>query len=241
MTVTQLASIMMLTSRESAGRILLRNTGRREASTRCKLRLSCVIGGAFADQLFWSQLIPLSSKSIPEADIEFCQTLATHLGRRSFNFPGGIRALVMDFDGVLTDDRVLVSEDGKESVLCSRGDGLGLGMLRQTDIQMLILSKERNGVVRARANKLQIEARNGIDDKLSVLNDWVRERGITLADTIFVGNDVNDLPCMLAVGWPIAPADAHPDVRKVARHVTTAKGGRGAIREIAELLLDRRA
>jgi N-acylneuraminate cytidylyltransferase len=152
--------------------------------------------------------------------------------------PRGIKALVMDFDGVFTDDRVLVDQDGREAVFASRSDGMGLGRLKKlTTIKTLILSKEPNPVVSARARKLAIEVRQGIDDKLPELDRWLAEHGVSRAETIFIGNDVNDLECMQAVGFPVAPADARPEALAVARYVTKALGGRGALRELCEELI----
>lgn len=156
--------------------------------------------------------------------------------------PAGFKALVMDFDGVFTDDRVLVDQDGKEAVFASRSDGMGLGRLRKfTALKMLILSKEPNPVVSARGRKLAIEVRQGIDDKLPELDRWLAENGITRAETIYIGNDVNDLECMQAVGFPVAPADARPEAKAVARHVTSADGGRGALRELCEAIIEAEA
>ena len=148
-----------------------------------------------------------------------------------------IDALVMDFDGVHTDDRVLVTTGGDEAVRVSRGDGLGLAMLRESGLPMLILSKERNPVVSARGRKLQIEVRQGVDDKLPALEQWVRENGLSLSKIAYVGNDVNDAACLRAVGWPVVVPDAHPSLRHDARIVLTQPGGRGALRELAEMVL----
>jgi YrbI family 3-deoxy-D-manno-octulosonate 8-phosphate phosphatase len=148
-------------------------------------------------------------------------------------------ALVLDFDGTLTDDRVTVDQDGRESVTVHRGDGLGIGALRRAGLPVLILSTERNPVVAARARKLAVPALHGVDDKGHALAQWCAENGHELQRTAYVGNDVNDLPCFDIVGWPIAVADAHHTVRARARIVTAAPGGYGAVREVASRLLGR--
>lgn len=148
-------------------------------------------------------------------------------------------ALVMDFDGVLTDDAVHVSQDGTESVRCHRGDGLGLEMLRQQGLPLFVLSRETNPVVSARAKKLRIEVVQGSKQKAEVLAQWARENGHNLAEVMYVGNDLNDLECFQIVGWPVAVADAHPQVRLAARQILQNPGGHGAVRELAELLLRR--
>ena len=145
-----------------------------------------------------------------------------------------IKAIAFDFDGVFTDDRVLVSETGEEHVFCSRSDGLGIGMLRNAGIHMIIISKETNPVVAARAAKLSLEVVHGCDDKLPVLKEWMQRIGTTTATTAYMGNDVNDLECMSHVGLAIAPRDAHPAALAVADIITKRPGGSGSIREVAD-------
>jgi len=149
----------------------------------------------------------------------------------------GVRAVVTDFDGVHTDDRATVDEDGRESVTVSRSDGFGIGLLRRAGLPFLILSKERNPVVSARAAKLGVEVLQAVDDKASAIREWAERRGIDLAQVAYVGNDVNDLPAMRLVGWPVAVADARPEVREAARVVLERRGGHGAIRELADTLV----
>jgi N-acylneuraminate cytidylyltransferase len=170
-----------------------------------------------AEQLALSQLIAES----PIADVS----------------PLYAKALVMDFDGVHTDDHAYVTAEGIESVRVSRSDGLGVSRLRDKNFPMLILSKETNPIVTTRGNKLGIETIQGIDDKLPVLKEWAAKKGLNLADIAYIGNDVNDLPCLNAVGYPISPADGRREVKDVVAIVTTRKGGRGAIREIADRIL----
>ncbi|MHA5052665.1 cytidylyltransferase domain-containing protein [Streptomyces sp. SD15] len=148
-----------------------------------------------------------------------------------------IDAVVLDFDGTQTDDRVLIDSDGKEFVSVHRGDGLGIAALRNSGLKMLILSTEQNPVVAARARKLKLPVLHGIDRKDLALKQWCEEQGIAPERVLYVGNDVNDLPCFALVGWPVAVASAHDVVRGSARAVTTLPGGDGAIREIASWIL----
>lgn len=148
--------------------------------------------------------------------------------------------VVFDFDGVMTDNRVLVMQDGTEGVLCNRSDGLGLGMLKDAGVPVLVLSKEKNPVVAARCRKLGLECLQGIDDKLTRLRELLDARGIAASKTAYVGNDLNDLACMRHVGLPIAVGDAYPAVIDAARYVTQARGGYGAVREVCDLILDAR-
>jgi len=148
-----------------------------------------------------------------------------------------IDAVVLDFDGTQTDDKVLIDSDGREFVTVHRGDGLGIAALRNSGLPLLILSTEQNPVVAARARKLKIPVLHGIDRKDLALKQWCEEQGIAPERVLYVGNDVNDLPCFGLVGWPVAVASAHDVVRGAARAVTTLPGGDGAIREIATWIL----
>ncbi|MCT7352700.1 N-acylneuraminate cytidylyltransferase [Streptomyces sp. 15-116A] len=148
-----------------------------------------------------------------------------------------IDALVLDFDGTQTDDRVLIDSNGQEFVAVHRGDGLGIAALRRSGLKMLILSTEQNPVVAARARKLKLPVLHGVDRKDLALKQWCEEQGIAPERVLYVGNDVNDLPCFALAGWPVAVGSAHDVVRGAARAVTTAPGGDGAIREIAGWIL----
>lgn len=148
-----------------------------------------------------------------------------------------VDAVVIDFDGTQTDDRVLIDADGREIVAVHRGDGLGIAALRKAGMPLLILSTEQNPVVAARAHKLRIPVLHGVDRKDLALKQWCDEQSIAPERVLYVGNDVNDLPCFALAGWPVAVASAHDSVRAAARAVTTTPGGFGAIREIAAWLL----
>ncbi|WP_372967491.1 cytidylyltransferase domain-containing protein [Microbacterium sp.] len=148
-----------------------------------------------------------------------------------------VRAIVTDFDGVHTDDTASVDADGVERVRVSREDGMGVSLLRRAGIPMLILSTEVNAVVRARAEKLRVPVLHGIDDKEAALRAWATESGIPLADIAYLGNDVNDLPALRIVGWPVAVANAHPLVQEAARVVLRRSGGHGAVRELIDRVL----
>ena len=147
-----------------------------------------------------------------------------------------IKLLVLDFDGVFTDNRVWVFEDGREAVVCNRSDGLGIELLRKK-LPIVVLSKEKNLVVQARCNKLQLKCYQGIDDKELVFKQIVEEHGVSLQETAFIGNDINDLPCLRLAGVSIAVADAHPDVLTEVNYVLKKKGGDGAIREFCDMML----
>ena len=151
-----------------------------------------------------------------------------------------VRLLVFDFDGVMTDNRVLVDVEGNEAVFCSRGDGLGLGRLKAGGLEMLVLSLEKVPVAAARCKKLEIECILGCENKLAKLQSLARERNLMPDQIAYMGNDVNDLECMNWVGTSFAPADALPEVKQIATVVTTLAGGQGAVREVCDLFLMQR-
>jgi N-acylneuraminate cytidylyltransferase len=151
-----------------------------------------------------------------------------------------VDALVTDFDGVHTDDRVSVDSDGRESVTTSRSDGAGVAALREAGVPVLILSKERNPVVTARAQKLGVEVLQGIDDKAGALIEWAASKDLPLSRIAYVGNDLNDLDALDAVGWPVAVADARHEVLIAARTVLRNRGGHGAVREVSDRILGAR-
>lgn len=154
------------------------------------------------------------------------------------NFPQVVSTLIMDFDGVMTDDKVTVDQDGRESVRCSRSDGFGIAMLKErTAIQPLILSHEVNPVVSARAKKLEIEVFQSVYHKDQALEQLILERKLNKNEIIYIGNDLNDLVVLPYVGFFACPSDAHPSVKRQADLVLEHPGGKGAIRELAELIL----
>lgn len=147
-----------------------------------------------------------------------------------------VRLVVFDFDGVLTDNTVLVATDGTESVRCWRSDGLGLRKLSELGLEMFVLSTETNPVVAVRCAKLGLPYRQGCEDKAAALAELAAARGLSLGEVAYVGNDINDLACLERVGLPVIVADAHPSVHGVARWRTAASGGRGAVREVCDEL-----
>lgn len=128
-------------------------------------------------------------------DLERARALAPLLDTPALPGRADIDAVVLDFDGTQTDDRVLVDSEGRETVAVHRGDGLGIAALRRAGLELLILSTEQNPVVAARANKLRVPVLHGIDRKDLALKQWCDEHGVTPDRVLYVGNDVNDLPC----------------------------------------------
>ena len=151
-----------------------------------------------------------------------------------------VKLLAMDFDGVHTDGLVYTNQDGVEQVACSRVDSMGLELLRRlSDVKTCVISKEENPVVAARCRKLKITCCQSIDNgdgKLEILRRIMGESNLGNNEVIYMGDDVNDIPCIKEVAG-VAVANARPEVKEFARYTTLASGGRGAIREICDLIL----
>ena len=155
--------------------------------------------------------------------------------------PTDLQAIVFDFDGVFTNNKVHVSENGVESVECSRSDGMGIERARDAGLKMLILSKESNKVVAARAEKLKLEVIHGVDEKVSVLDDWLTDQNLQWQQIVYVGNDINDVGCLTRAACGVVVADAKPAAKSAANLTLSRCGGDGAIRELVELILSHRA
>lgn len=147
-----------------------------------------------------------------------------------------VKLIAFDFDGVFTDNTVFVTQDGIESVRCWRSDGLGLARLRSAGVQAFIVSTEANPVVMARAQKLKLPCRQAIDDKAAAILEICKELGVAPAQTMFVGNDINDIPAFKVVGIPVAVADAYPETHPHVLYRTNKRGGFGAVREVCDLI-----
>jgi len=151
-----------------------------------------------------------------------------------------VKFIAFDFDGVFTDNTVYVSQDGIESVRCCRSDGLGLNRLKNIGVQVFIISTEANQVVTTRANKLKIKCKQGVEDKAIVLLETCAELGISPEHTMFVGNDINDIPAFNSIGIPVAVADAYSEVLPYVLFSTKKPGGFGAVREVCDLIFQAR-
>ena len=147
-----------------------------------------------------------------------------------------IKLLVYDFDGVMTDNKLFIDQDGNEMVQVSRADGLGISEIRNLGIEQVIISTEENPVVTARARKLGLNCLQGVKDKGQVLMEYCVEQSISLETVAYVGNDINDLGAMQMVGMTFCPADAHPDIKDFSSHVLKTPGGGGVARELLDHL-----
>lgn len=160
-------------------------------------------------------------------------------GKKNRPMPKTIKMIITDFDGVITDGRVWTDENGKETVAASRSDSMRVRQLRERGIEVMILSSEVNPVVKARAEKMGIEAIHGLslNGKGEALKKFLIEKNLDPAEIIYLGNDFNDLPCFEIAGWSVAVADAYPDVIRAADYVLSLRGGYGALRELCDMVL----
>jgi len=149
-----------------------------------------------------------------------------------------IDAFVFDFDGVLTNNLVKIDENGKESVSCSRADGLAFDVLRKLNKPAYILSTEKNLVVKARAKKLNIPAIQGVADKVETIKKLAADNNYSLKNILYVGNDLNDYLVMQLCGYSACPADSHPKIKHISDICLNTNGGEGVVRELLEEVLD---
>lgn len=165
--------------------------------------------------------------------------MVTPDGKRRRSIPRKIELVILDFDGVVTDNRVWTDQDGREMVAAYRSDSPRIGELRKNGIEVMILSSEPNTVVAARAKKMGVEAIHGVgmQDKGRVMREVLERKNIKAENVVYVGNDLNDLPCFEVAGWSVAVADAFPEVIQAADYVLSQSGGHGAVRELCELIL----
>lgn len=144
--------------------------------------------------------------------------------------------IVYDFDGVMTDNCAYLDETGCESVRVNRSDGLAIGLIRHAGISQLILSTEKNLVVKKRAEKLALPVLYGIENKRHALEHYCKQHGVALSETAYIGNDINDLEAMRCCAGRVCPADAVDAVKAIATIQLKKKGGEGCVREFYDLL-----
>ena len=160
-------------------------------------------------------------------------------GRKRRPLPEQIDLVIFDFDGVVTDNRVWVNEEGREMVAANRSDSWGIGLLRKAGVKSVVLSTEVNPVVTARCRKMNVPVYQGISDKAEAMTSVLRDLNATPEHTIYLGNDTNDVPCFPLVACALVVADAVPEARRQADIILSQDGGHGAVRELCDLLLQR--
>jgi len=144
--------------------------------------------------------------------------------------------IIFDFDGVFTDNRVAVADDGTEIVSCWRSDGLGLSRIKALNINLYIISTELNPVVSVRATKLGVQCKQGVENKAMAVVAICEQLRVMIKDTVFLGNDINDVSALQLVGMPVVVNDAYPEVLPFAKYRTRKRGGYGAVRELCDII-----
>tara|TARA_B100001750_G_scaffold174264_1_gene142450 strand:- start:93 stop:569 length:477 start_codon:yes stop_codon:yes gene_type:complete len=155
------------------------------------------------------------------------------------NYLKNIKLIVYDFDGVMTNNKVYIDQNGNEMVQVNRGDGLGVAEIKKLGIQQLIISTEENPVVSVRANKLDIPFLQGVANKKYALTDYCQKKDIQNLQVAYVGNDINDKDAMAITGFSFCPADAHETIKEISNHVLKRNGGDGVIRELLDLIKEK--
>lgn len=149
-----------------------------------------------------------------------------------------IKLVILDVDGVMTDGHIIIDDNGVESRNFDIKDGLGIVALQMTGVDVAIITSKKSVAVKHRAEELKIKRfHEGIRKKTEPYETMLKEMAITDDQVCYVGDDLVDLSMMKRVGFPVAVADAVKEVRDAAEYVTQARGGRGAVREVAELIL----
>lgn len=147
-----------------------------------------------------------------------------------------IQLIVYDFDGVMTDNKVVLREDGLESVVVNRSDGLAVEIIKRAGIKQIIISKEKNRVVETRAKKLGIPVIQGVDNKKGILVSYCDKNNIQIENVAYIGNDINDIDAMTIVGYPICPADAYEEVKNISKIIIGVNGGDGVVRALLKYI-----
>jgi YrbI family 3-deoxy-D-manno-octulosonate 8-phosphate phosphatase len=151
-----------------------------------------------------------------------------------------IKIFITDFDGIHTNGYVYVDEFGRESVKCSRKDGLAYDFLKKMGIISYIISKEKNPVVSMRAKKLGVDYYFGVsssESKKNIIIKLLKKHKVNSSDVLYMGDDINDIEPIKFVGVPVTVSDAHKIIKKHSMYITKSKGGEHAIREVVSILM----
>ena len=148
-----------------------------------------------------------------------------------------IKAIFSDFDGVFTDNSVFIDQNGFEYVRCNRSDGIGISKVKFNEIYFCIISSEIVPIAKHRANKLSVDCFTGVEDKGKLIKSIQNNLKIKKSESVFIGNDINDLSAFKNVGLKIAVNDSYPEIISASNYLLKSKGGYGAVREACEYVL----
>lgn len=147
-----------------------------------------------------------------------------------------IKLIIYDFDGVMTNNKFILNSNGEESVTLNRSDGLAISLFKKIGIKQIILSTEKNKIVKIRAQKVGIECFYGIENKKNFLINFVKINKLNFNDICYIGNDLNDLEVMLLCKFTFCPLDAIKKIKTISNKTLTSRGGEGVIRELFDYL-----
>tara|TARA_B100001093_G_C26715926_1_gene965642 strand:+ start:572 stop:1057 length:486 start_codon:yes stop_codon:yes gene_type:complete len=147
-----------------------------------------------------------------------------------------IKLVIFDFDGVFTDNKVIVDQNGNESVICSRYDGYGIEKLRNHSIYQYVISSEVKPIANERCKKLGIDCINNVKSKVIEAEKIIQQLSIKFENVCFIGNDINDIDLLDIVGFPVKTYDSHPKLNDRGYFSTKVKGGYGCVRELSDFL-----
>jgi len=150
-----------------------------------------------------------------------------------------IKLMAFDFDGIFTDAKVIIDQDGRESIICSRRDSLGTNQLKRIGIKLAVISMEPNPIVMKRCEKLKIECLVG-NEKLPIFRNLIKREKLKASEAAFMGDDLNDLDCLEDAGLALTVADGAEQCKKIADYVTTKRGGDHAVREVCDVIMKTR-
>lgn len=147
-----------------------------------------------------------------------------------------IKLIIYDFDGVMTNNKFILDSNGEESVILNRGDGLGISLFKKIGIKQIILSTEKNKIVKIRAQKVGIQCFYGIENKKNFLINFIKINKLKFNEICYIGNDLNDLEAMLLCKFAFCPLDAVKKIKIISNKTLTSKGGEGVVRELFDYL-----
>lgn len=149
-----------------------------------------------------------------------------------------IKVLLLDVDGVLTDGRIIYDSRGRDSKFFDVHDGLGVYVLNKAGVKTIIVTAKSSGTIKPRARDMRVtEVFADVSPKSAILDKILKKYNVNKDEVCFVGDDLVDLGLMKVVGFPIAVFNACPEIKQAASYITIKHGGRGAVREVAELIL----
>ena len=148
-----------------------------------------------------------------------------------------LKVIFFDFDGVFTNNKVFISENGEESVVCYRGDGIGISELAKMGYDLYVLSSEINPLVKKRCEKLKIKCFNSVDNKGTLINEILKSKLLKKENAAFIGNDINDITAFQSVSLAIGVNDRNNLIDDYISYLTDESGGNGAVREVCDKII----